>query len=79
MFSFGEITLTVLIALFVVGPERLPTVARTVGRYWRQINQYFDNAKIEINNFLDETKPKKLTHQTREPHHDAADKKNEKQ
>lgn len=53
MFSFGEIALVVLIALFVLGPERLPVVARSLGRYWRQLNTFFDTAKNELNQMID--------------------------
>jgi len=53
LFSFGEITLIVLIALFVLGPERLPAVARSLGRYWRQFNKFLDTAKAELNQMID--------------------------
>jgi sec-independent protein translocase protein TatB len=37
--GFGELLLILLVALLIVGPEKLPKIARTIGRVSRQINQ----------------------------------------
>lgn len=53
MFSFGEIALVVLIGLFVLGPERLPKLARSMGRYWKYANRYLEKIKAEINQAIE--------------------------
>ncbi len=38
--STGELLLTILIALLVFGPERLPIVARQLGTLMKRMNHY---------------------------------------
>lgn len=38
--SLGELLLTTLIALLVFGPERLPTLARHLGKLFKHVNHY---------------------------------------
>jgi sec-independent protein translocase protein TatB len=33
-FSFSELMVVMVVALIVIGPERLPKVARTLGHLW---------------------------------------------
>jgi sec-independent protein translocase protein TatB len=47
-FSFGEILLCFLIALVVLGPQRLPGVARAVGRWTGQAKAYMRNLSSEL-------------------------------
>ncbi len=47
-FSFGEILLCFLIALVVLGPQRLPGVARAVGRWTGQAKAYMRNLSAEL-------------------------------
>jgi sec-independent protein translocase protein TatA len=37
--GFGEILLIVIIALIIFGPERLPEIARTIGRMTRSLRK----------------------------------------
>jgi len=54
MFDIGFIEMMVigLILLLVVGPERLPEVARTVGGWVRQAKQYVDSVTSELDQDL---------------------------
>lgn len=47
-FSFSEIALCMVIALIVLGPEKLPKVARTVGRWAGQARGYLRNLTTEL-------------------------------
>ncbi len=54
MFDIGFIEMMVigLILLLVVGPERLPEVARTVGGWVRQAKRYVDSVTSELDQDL---------------------------
>lgn len=47
--SFFEIMVIVVIALIVIGPEKLPGVARTLGQLTGRIQRYIANVKEEVN------------------------------
>jgi TatA/E family protein of Tat protein translocase len=44
VFSFGtnEIVIIVVLALLLFGPDKIPQLARTVGRFMREFNKYKD-------------------------------------
>jgi len=46
--GFGEIALIAVVALLVLGPERLPGVARTVGALVRRARNSWQNVRGEI-------------------------------
>ncbi|HWK59793.1 MAG TPA: Sec-independent protein translocase protein TatB [Eoetvoesiella sp.] len=46
--SFSELILIGVIALIVIGPERLPTVARTVGHLLGRAQRYVNDVKSDI-------------------------------
>lgn len=46
--GFGELLLIAVIALVVLGPERLPVVARRVGLWVGRIQNFIANAKMEL-------------------------------
>lgn len=50
--GFWEIMMIVLIALVVVGPERLPGLARTAGLWVGKAKRFVNNVKAEINQEL---------------------------
>lgn len=50
--SFGELLVIGVVGLVVLGPERLPAVARTLGRLMRQVQDYTDSFKAELNREL---------------------------
>ncbi|MHB9022133.1 MAG: Sec-independent protein translocase protein TatB [Halothiobacillus sp.] len=47
-FSIWEIFLILVIALIVVGPERLPGLARTIGSWVYKVKKFVANAKAEL-------------------------------
>ena len=55
-FSFSEIGLTLIIALLVFGPKRLPGAARTLGKWMGQGRRFFAKMQQEANNFHEEMK-----------------------
>jgi len=50
MFNFGlsEIMIIALVGLIVIGPERLPKVAKTVGHLFGRMQRYASQVKAEI-------------------------------
>lgn len=75
IFGIGplELILIAIIALIVLGPERLPSVMREGARYIREIrklgneltSQFSDELKV-----LDEMNPRRLINEALEPKHD---------
>ncbi len=47
--SFTELMVIGIVALVVIGPERLPRVARTVGHLLGRLQRYVNNVKSDIN------------------------------
>ena len=47
--GFTELLIIGVVALVVLGPERLPEVARTAGKYIAQAQRYIANLKAEFN------------------------------
>ena len=46
--GFSELVLIAVVALLVLGPERLPGAARTVGALLRKARQSFESVKAEV-------------------------------
>ncbi len=46
--GFSEILVIVVVALVVVGPEKMPKVARTLGHLWGRSQRYISQVKREI-------------------------------
>jgi sec-independent protein translocase protein TatB len=51
--GFSEMFLVTVIALIVIGPERLPSVARKIGLYIRKAKRAFETVKKEVESELD--------------------------
>lgn len=49
-FAFSELVVIMLVALVVIGPERLPKVARTAGNLWGRMQRYVHSVKNDIAN-----------------------------
>ena len=64
-FSFGELALIGAVALVVLGPERLPKVARTVGEWAGKAQRYVTQVKADINREMELAELKKLQEQAR--------------
>jgi len=47
-FSFSELLLVMVVALVVLGPERLPKVARTLGHLYGRAQRYVNSVKADI-------------------------------
>lgn len=47
-FSFSELMVIMVVALVVIGPERLPKVARTLGHLWGRAQRYVNGVKADI-------------------------------
>ena len=47
-FSFGEIVVITVIAIAVIGPERLPEAARFMGHWLRRIRSQINGARTDI-------------------------------
>jgi sec-independent protein translocase protein TatB len=47
-FGFSEIMVIAVVALIVIGPERLPAVARTLGHLMGRMQRYVNDVKADI-------------------------------
>ena len=47
--GFSEMVVIGLVALIVIGPERLPRVARTIGHLAGRLQRYVSDVKADIN------------------------------
>ena len=50
--GFGEIGLILIVALIVLGPTRLPEVARSLGQAWGKFKIITDRVKADFNGQL---------------------------
>ena len=51
--SFGKLVLLALIALIVLGPEKLPGAARTAGALLRRVRNGWDSVRAEVERELE--------------------------
>jgi len=51
--GFSELMVIGLVALIVIGPERLPRVARTIGHLAGRLQRYVADVKADINREVD--------------------------
>ena len=61
--GFSEILLVAVVALVVIGPERLPGVARNVGRYAGRLQRYVQDIKRDFNREVEFEEIKRLQHE----------------
>ncbi|MDD2776383.1 MAG: Sec-independent protein translocase protein TatB [Gallionella sp.] len=47
-FSLSELMVVLVVALVVIGPERLPKVARTLGHLYGRAQRYINGVKADI-------------------------------
>ena len=59
-FGFDKIALIGAVALIVIGPEKLPRVARTVGHFVGKAQRYVADVKAEVNRSMDLEELKKM-------------------
>ncbi len=46
--DFSELMVILVVALIVIGPERLPKVARTMGMLWGRAQRYVNGVKADM-------------------------------
>src|SRR5919112_2151599 len=59
-FGFDKIALIGAVALIVIGPEKLPRVARTVGHLMGKAQRYVADVKAEVNRSIELEELKKM-------------------
>ncbi len=62
-FGFDKIALIGAVALIVIGPEKLPRVARTVGHMLGKAQRYVADVKAEVNRSIELDELKKMKSQ----------------
>jgi sec-independent protein translocase protein TatB len=65
-FSFGELAVIAVVALVVLGPERLPKVARTAGHLLGRARAYANQVKSDIDREVQMDELRKLQQQAQE-------------
>src|SRR6185295_6432265 len=58
--GFSEIFVIALVALIVIGPERLPKVARTLGHLFGRMQRYVNDVKADITREMELDELRKL-------------------
>jgi len=64
--GFSELMVIALVGLIVIGPERLPKVARTVGHLLGRLQRYVSDVKSDISREMQLEELKKLQVQVQE-------------
>ena len=71
-FGFDKIALIGAVALIVIGPEKLPRVARTVGHLFGKAQRYVADVKAEVNRSIELDELKKMKTQFEDAARDVA-------
>ena len=58
--GFSEIVVIAIVALIVIGPERLPKVARTLGHLFGRMQRYVNDVKADISREMELEELRKL-------------------
>jgi sec-independent protein translocase protein TatB len=58
--GFSEIVVIGVVALIVIGPEKLPKVARTMGHMFGRLQRYVNEVKADINREMELDELRKL-------------------
>lgn len=58
--AFSEIVVIAVVALIVIGPERLPRVARTLGHMFGRLQRYVNDVKADISREIELDELRKL-------------------
>jgi len=64
--GFSEMMLIAVVALVVLGPERLPRVARQAGQWLGKLRRYVDDVKTDINRQMELEELRNLKNQMTE-------------
>ena len=68
--GFSEILVIGVVALIVIGPERLPKVARTLGHMFGRLQRYVNEVKADINREMELDELRKLQSEVQSAAHD---------
>ena len=60
--GFWEILLILILALVVIGPERLPGAARTAGMWFGKARRYIEGVKSDVEQEFDVSEFKRIIH-----------------
>lgn len=63
--GFTEIVVIAVVALIVIGPERLPKTARTLGHLLGRLQRYVNDVKADINREMEFEELRKLQQQVK--------------
>ena len=58
--GFSELVVIAVVALIVIGPERLPKAARTMGHLFGRLQRYVNDVKSDINREMELEELRKL-------------------
>ena len=61
--GFSEIVVIAVVALIVIGPERLPKTARTLGHLFGRLQRYVNDVKADISREMELEELRKLQQQ----------------
>lgn len=61
--GFAEMLIVGIVALLVIGPERLPSVARSAGRWFAKIKGFVSNVKSDVEREFKTDELKKILEQ----------------
>ena len=64
--GFSELMMIGVVALVVLGPERLPKVARTAGEWMGKLQRYVADVKVDINRQMDIAELRKMQEEVKE-------------
>ncbi len=64
--GFSELMILAVVALIVIGPERLPKVARTAGHLLGRLQRYVSDVKADINREMQLEELRSLQHDVQE-------------
>jgi sec-independent protein translocase protein TatB len=68
--GFSEIVVIAVVALIVIGPERLPKAARTAGHLFGRLQRYVNDVKSDINREMELEELRKLQQQVTSAAHE---------
>ncbi len=63
--GFSEIVVIAVVALIVIGPEKLPKTARTLGHLFGRLQRYVNDVKADINREIELDELRKLQQQVK--------------
>ncbi|MBI4196093.1 MAG: Sec-independent protein translocase subunit TatB [Betaproteobacteria bacterium] len=67
--GFSELMVIAVVALIVIGPERLPKVARTLGHLFGRMQRYVNDVKTDISREMELDELRKLQSSVQEAAH----------